>query len=1037
MANLSISFPGAPGLDLSVRYFDITEGLGRPFEVMIVAASRDPDLDFEALIGEPVRCRIDGGARGARAWAGVCAFIDQTETEADGRSLYVFRVVPSLWLLGQRRNHRAFLNLSAPGVARALLRAWKIEASLHLDERRFPVREYRVQYGESDLAFLARTLEDAGISYFFEGGEGSPLVLTDAPERGELRPVPIPLSADAIHGSAGPHVAHARRGSEVRPGAVEISDFDFLKPRYRASFQASSGSPVGARLEQHIYAPGAAAEGDPRADRTLLALGEGRRTAGFTTNLVDLAPGVVFSTTAEPERRLCVISTSLAGNAQGRWKIAAVAAPCDAPIRPAQKTPRPRMEGVESAVVVGPPDEEIHVDEHGRVRLRFPWDREGGPNDDRTPWVRVAEGWAGAGWGMITMPRVGQEVLVAYFDGDPDQPVVVGRAHGASSPPPEVLPAARTRSVWRSRSTPGAAGYHEIAFDDRRGNELVQVRSERDLEKVALHDEIENAGLDRTATVGRHLSATIGGDDAHAAGEMHAVSISGSTTRREIAAKRIALTTGDATILLDGPDILITGRSGVAIKAGGTVSIQGEPYVHINPPHASGSGAAASSPAPDHVVHYKLVSEGHPLAGARTYVQHEDGSASGPQVTDANGLVRLPVDKAGTYQVKLGTPPVATEAKEAKEAKTATAKAPAIDPVTGGVAAPTTTPSPAPTTIGVGQTPAQPRTKSTPTEHDVPVSLEIVEPKPGTTFDILTTPAMPEIPLHAKVMVQGAPVAIGSVRWELHASGNYRVRDASGASYVLQSYVLPVGDTRTTPGEAKRYLLAPPELVGGELEIKAIFDGGAALGGITASKSVKGCQVLGKDPEASVIEASIVALTGPLAWLYLRLFAWESTLTQFARQSGNGNTPGWPLYGAPSGTGIVQRDPVATEWVWGKSRVTQANNFFPRIFWNWKKNLAEGVSSFTSTYIERGRGDLDALRSEFPHLPPYPEGVLLRASIRRYNGGTEYVASADGRHYLVSPDSTNPGYVDDVFSVPQISAQKYPIPADALATEWP
>jgi hypothetical protein len=635
------------------------------------------------------------------------------------------------------------------------------------------------------------------------------------------------------------------------------------------------------------------------------------------------------------------------------------------------------------------------------------------------------------------MPRVGQEVLVAFLDGDPDQPVVVGRAHGASAPPPERLPDSHTRSVWRSRSTPGGAGSHEIAFDDRRGHEQVLVRSERDLEKVALHDEVEHTGLDRTALVGRHLSATIAGADSSSVGEMHAVSIAGSATRREIAARRITLTTGDATILLDGPDILVTGRSGVVIKAGGTVSIQGEPHVHINPPHDDEGGGAPAAKVPDHVVHFQLLSDGRPLAGARAFVQHEDGTASAPQVTDANGLVRLPVDKTGTYHVKLGKPPEA-KAAIAKAATAKAAAAPHTGGDTGGVAAPASPPpSAAPPTIDVGQTPAQPRPKAKPTQHDVPVTLEIVEPKPGSTFHVSAAPAMPDVTLHARVLVQGAPVSVGSVRWELHVSGTYRVRDASGESYVLQPYVLPVGDTRTTPGEAKHYLLAPPELVGGKLEIKAIFDGGAALGGITASKSVAGCQVLGKDPEASTIEATIVELTGALAWVYLRLFAWESTLTQFAVRSGNGNTPGYPLYGFPSGTGIVQRDPSATDWVWGKHRVTEANNFFPRIFWSWRKNLAEGISSFAATYIARGRGDLELLRSQHPHLPMYPQGVLLRAAIRRYNGGTEYGASTDGRHYVVRPVSSNPGYVDDVLSVAQIDRNKYPIPADALATEWP
>src|SRR5262249_36585012 len=126
------------------------------------------------------------------------------------------------------------------------------------------------------------------------------------------------------------------------------------------------------------------------------------------------------------DRHLCVVSVSLEGDVQGEWRISATAAFCDAPVRPARKTARPRVEGVQSAVVVGPRENEIHVDELGRVRLRFHWDREGALDDDRTPWVRVAEGWAGAGWGVLAAPRVGQEVLVGFLEGDPDQPVIVG-----------------------------------------------------------------------------------------------------------------------------------------------------------------------------------------------------------------------------------------------------------------------------------------------------------------------------------------------------------------------------------------------------------------------------------------------------------------------------------------------------------------------------------------------------------------------------------------------------------------------------------
>jgi type VI secretion system secreted protein VgrG len=453
MAIVVLSFPGAASVPaLSVRHFDIAEGLSMPFEAVILAASPDPDIDFDLLVGKPAACRIDRGALGARAWSGVCSSVQQIETEADGLSLYAIRIVPRLWLLSQRRNHRVFQHLSTIGIARALLAEWGIEATLRLDEASFPRHEYRVQYGESDLAFLSRLLEDAGVSYFFEAeGDETRLVLASAPERGEPTGAPLAYASQPSLATSVPYLTDARVGFEVRPGAVAIDDFDLRKPLFRLSYEAGPGE---AKLTHRIYAPGIAIvdtdapqpgatdtpvaddrsrartddrEGHAIAGRLLEALRSGRCTLGFSTNLATLAPGSVFSIEGAPrpelgpDQRFCVISTSLEGLADGEWKIAVVAAFASARVTPALATPRPRIEGLQSAVVVGPDGEDIHVDELGRVRLRFPWDREANQSIERSPWVRVADGWAGAGWGMIAVPRVGQEVLVDFFEGGPDQ----------------------------------------------------------------------------------------------------------------------------------------------------------------------------------------------------------------------------------------------------------------------------------------------------------------------------------------------------------------------------------------------------------------------------------------------------------------------------------------------------------------------------------------------------------------------------------------------------------------------------------------
>jgi hypothetical protein len=452
--------------------------------------------------------------------------------------------------------------------------------------------------------------------------------------------------------------------------------------------------------------------------------------------------------------------------------------------------------------------------------------------------------------------------------------------------------------VWRSRSSPGSGGYHEIAFDDRRGHELVHLQSERDLEKVARRDLVETTAGEHSAIIGGHLSTTIAGEDSVTAFGAHAVSLGAGATRREIAAKRITLTTGNATVVLDGPDITVTAQSGIRITAGGTVSIQGEPYVHLNPPGAAKPGEAAAGPPADHVVWFKLVSEGEPLAGARCHVVHEDGSVSATHVTDGNGLVRFPVDKPGNYHVHLGKP------------HPAHAELPAQP---------------------VAKTPAQPHAKAKPTAHEVPIKIEIVKPEHGHTFHLHTTPEMPTIPLEGRVLVQGAPAAAGSVTWQFHLRGGYRVRDAAGSGYRVQEYRFQAGHARTPPNERKELLLDAGALVGGDLEIKAVFHGGAELGDVTATRVVKGCKVLGKNAPRHEVEAFIAELGGHLAWLYLRMFCHESahTLEQFAAGSGGGNTPGFPLYGPPSGVGIVQRDPTAGEWHFPKQRLTRPNNFLP------------------------------------------------------------------------------------------------------------
>jgi type VI secretion system secreted protein VgrG len=620
MSSFDLSFAGGED-SLSVRHFSVSEGLSALFEVSVVAVSPVDDLDFETIVGRTASFVVRRDAVGrSRGWTGVARRFEQREAEPTGLSTYVLGIVPQLWLATQRQDNRVFQHLTVPAIVREVLAHHRIEPESELDESRYPVQEYRVQYGESDFAFVSRLLEDAGVTYRFawHPEKGTRLVLSDALHRSEPRAGgALPFVAEPSGRPTTPLVTRVSASREMKAGAYTIRDFDFRhrldfelvgKARHRAS---SHEGGVEAALEQYHYQPGAfvtegtdgqrlpahadAREGTALAERSLEAERAGDQIVSYHANVVDLAPGSVFSIGGHPRARiaapnaLLAVSLTVTGTEGADMSITGRAVAASAPHRPAKVTPRPRIAGVQSAIVVGPAGEEIHTDEHGRVRVQFHWDRSGTRDERSSCWIRVSQGWAGSGFGMTVIPRVGQEVLVGFFEGDPDQPAIVGRVYNAQNLTPYKLPEHKTRSVWRSASTPAGdpAGYNEIMFEDARGAELLAIRAERDLRKTVTRSEVERTGEDRTITVGRNRSTTVGGVDATQAGARHSVTVggaeSGAPTGIELTHGRLVCTTGEASITFDGAHLSLEAQGNVTIVAhDGDVVIKGGPLVKIN-----------------------------------------------------------------------------------------------------------------------------------------------------------------------------------------------------------------------------------------------------------------------------------------------------------------------------------------------------------------------------------------------------------------------------------------------------------------------
>jgi type VI secretion system secreted protein VgrG len=602
---------------LSVRHVSIKEALHTPFQVGVMARSSNQDIRFASVVGEGIRLTIrgDGERASARTWSGICSFMEQIEAEPTGLSTYFLQIVPRLWLLSQRRSCRIFQHVTLPRIMRMLLEANGVQARFQIDEGAYRQLEYRVQYNETDLDFFHRILEEAGVTYFFSDESGdTELVLADAPETRTRRARPIRFVGDSERHADGEVAYRVTTSEAVVPGRFRVRDYDFRNPSFSMIGQSPAAEGPEAALDQFGYGPGhswvlaqnpqggtpvADDQGAYRGDQTFAderarhayeGIRAAKRQVGLETNVLDLAAGVVFGLVDHPHsdlaRPLLVVSSSIEGAAEGQFFIGARAHFADVPHRPALATRRPRILGPQSAVVVGPSGEEIHVDEFGRVRVQFFWDPEATSDEHSSCWIRVSQGWAGAGYGMTMLPRVGQEVLVGFLDGDPDQPIVVGRVHNANEQVPYPLPRNKTVSTWKSRSTPSSDGFNEIKFDDDAGNELVYIQAEKDLRKLVKHNE--------NITVRGSRSAGIGSVNSIHAGTKHEVTIAQPDppppfppTRFTMIDRKITLTTGEATIELDGPNITLSAKGDIALSAGGAIAIT-----------ALGTGTMPGPPAP-------------------------------------------------------------------------------------------------------------------------------------------------------------------------------------------------------------------------------------------------------------------------------------------------------------------------------------------------------------------------------------------------------------------------------------------------------
>ncbi|TGQ89244.1 type VI secretion system tip protein VgrG [Mesorhizobium sp. M8A.F.Ca.ET.208.01.1.1] len=556
------------GAELTFTHLVGRDEISRCFAYTVGFVSPSSEIDPLKMLGGMVS--VEGESDPERWFSGLVSEFRLTRIE-DRLAYYEAVVRPWLWFLGNVTDCRIFQNMTAVEIVEKIFSKYgtaKFEKRL---QGSYPSREYCVQYDESDLDFVQRLLEHEGIFYFFEHDEGKhTLVLCDAMSK--LKPAPgyekIPYNFEG-QGSRRDveYITEWIPGSSVRPGAYAHTDYDFQKPG--ADLMAKSAQPFSHKEAsgENYRQPGAhldVGRGDTLAGirREELQAVHQRITAVGTVR--GLHSGCTFKLESFPRddqnQEYLVVSAEYRLFDPGyrtqneahseNYKIVLGVAPTALPYRAPRITARPIMRGPQTATVVGPSGEEIFTDKYARVKVQFHWDRLGKKNENSSCFVRVSQTWAGSGWGFIQIPRIGQEVIVDFLEGDPDLPIITGRVYNASQMPPYGLPGNATQSGWKSNSSKGGGGYNELMFEDKAGSELVNFQAQKDHNllikhdrtKLVQHDQSDRIDHDAKHSVGHNLDEDVGNNKTVKVGVDQTTNIGSNDT--ETVGKNRSLTVG-------------------------------------------------------------------------------------------------------------------------------------------------------------------------------------------------------------------------------------------------------------------------------------------------------------------------------------------------------------------------------------------------------------------------------------------------------------------------------------------------------------
>lgn len=503
---------------LVLKHLSGQEGLSQLFDYRVELLSEDDSIDFNELLGKALTLEFEAEDNENRYIHGHISHFSYSGY-TDRYTTYHATLRPWLWFLTHRTNCRIFQNTNADDIFTKIFREHSF-ADFKLSLNRVsPIREYCVQYNETDFDFVNRLMEEEGIYYYFQhSNDKHTLIITDDISShttvGNVLYYP-----PGQHRRDEQHITEWHLDTQVRPGQYVSSSFDYTAPG--KELESRNKNPASHdQSDKEVYQyPGNYTDindGNLYARIRLEELQSITEVAEGKGNSSKIQTGRLFTLKGYPRQdqnsdylitqthieihsdNYITESLTIGNDVVPFFRCRFSAMKSTTPYRAPCITPRAKVSGPQTAIVVGPSNEEIHTDELGRVKVQFHWDREGTANEDSSCWIRVSQNWAGNRWGAMFLPRIGQEVIVDFLEGNPDRPIITGRVYNGDNSPPYSLPQDKTQSGIKSRSTDGQVeNANEIRFEDMKGEEEVYLHAEKDFNRVVENNDTLKVGFEK------------------------------------------------------------------------------------------------------------------------------------------------------------------------------------------------------------------------------------------------------------------------------------------------------------------------------------------------------------------------------------------------------------------------------------------------------------------------------------------------------------------------------------------------------------